>query len=208
MCPKIPQPPTAGTCGAPSMTSQRTVPGASAKRMAQCACGLAFPDPWDLVAHFLTVYPPSADQPAHGKQHADVTRLAVKLDQGATGAWEVGTWATSDRRAFRVAAAITYRAKTGDLAGWQEIRRKEIRDTYQVSMHVAAAAVEILKDWRIAGNYGGRVNLTADGIDETLAASYPAGQMLYLIASHVAMLEDRMSGLIAELARTRCARQR
>jgi hypothetical protein len=62
-------------------------------------------------------------------------------------------------------------------------------------MRVVADAVEILKDWRIAGNYGGRINLTGEDIDETLTTSYPTGQMLHLIATHVALLEDRIRRL-------------
>ncbi len=179
------------------MTSTRADNGKRGHRDAACACGQAFPGPWELVAHLLDAYPPGLGEPRDGEQHADATRLAVKLDTGPSGAWEVVTWAGDRRKDLRVAAAITYRAKTGDLRPWQKILRRQIRDTYQVSTHVASAALGILQDFGIAASYGGRNCLTSDNIEATLSRHH-TGTMLDLIARHVARMEDELSALNAD----------
>ena len=71
-------------------------------------------------------------------------------------------------------------------------------------MLVRAVLLVVVLPGAVAGVRAGRINLTGDDIDETLAASHPAGQMLHLIAKHVAMLEDRMSALTANLDRAAC----
>lgn len=107
----------------------------------ECACGMAFPCPWDLVGHLLEMSPPSARQPRDGDQHANATRLSVKLGTAPGGAWEVVTWATDQRSALRVAASIAYRVKTGDLKRFDTMIRQDIRDTYQLVAAVARRAL-------------------------------------------------------------------
>jgi hypothetical protein len=82
---------------------------------AKCACGLTFPNPWELVAHFLAVYSPNEDQPLDDETHADATSLATQLAEGPSGVWEFATWARSPRKYLRVAASIAARAATGEL---------------------------------------------------------------------------------------------
>jgi hypothetical protein len=71
------------------MNSSGATPVTDRKRTPECACGLTFLSPWDLVAHLLSAYPPGADKPLDREHHADATRLAVKLDTGSFGAWEI-----------------------------------------------------------------------------------------------------------------------
>jgi hypothetical protein len=165
-----------------------------------CACGVAYPGPWELVAHFMKVYPPYADKSIDGKWHADTTRLAVKLATGKPGAWEVVTWACDNRRDLRVAASIAHRAKTGDLRQYRGILRKDIRDTYQVSTHVAGAALLILKDRDIVSKLGQHYNLTCGNVEAALTAKSSTGIMLDLIARHVASLEARLPTLLDQLS--------
>src|SRR5882724_4182511 len=108
------------------MNSSRTIPIDCRKRAAECTCGLTSPGPWELVAHLLSAYPPSADIPLDGRCHADATRLAIKLNTGSFGAWEIVTWACHRRKELRVAAAITCKVKAGDFRPYQEIHYKEI----------------------------------------------------------------------------------
>jgi len=166
--------------------------------MPECACGLTFLGPWDLVAHLLSAYPPGADKPPDGEHHADATRLAVKLDTGSSRAWEIVTWAWHRRKGLRVAAAITFKAKAGDLQSYREIPRKEIRDTYSVSMHVASAAVSLLQEFGIVVSCGGRNNIAGD-IEQSLIR-HSTGTMLDQVARHVASLEDRMSMIEGRLS--------
>jgi hypothetical protein len=162
----------------------------AARARAVCACGQAFPGPWELAAHLLDAFPPKAATPPDGQQHADATTLAAKLDHIAV--WEVVTWAASQRKDLRVAAAITCQAKAGNLRPGQEILCTQTRDAYGVSLHVATAAIAILRDLRIARKYGARTNLENGDIEQTLSR-HCAGTMLDQIARHVAALEDRMS---------------
>jgi hypothetical protein len=168
---------------------------------AACACGLALPGPWELAAHLLEVIPPKVVTPLDGQRHADMTRLTVKL--GSMAPWEIVTWAGSQRKDLRVAAAITCTARAGDLRPGQEILGTEVRSAYGVSMHTARAAIWILEDFGIARKYGPRYNLE-DNIEETLHR-HRGGTVLDQIARHVAALEDRttvIEGEISALRRT------
>jgi hypothetical protein len=165
-----------------------------------CACGVAYPGPWELAAHFMKVYPPHADKSIDGKCHADRTRLDVKLAKGTPGAWEVVTWACDSRRDLRVAASIAHRAKTGDLRRYRDILRKDIRDTYQVSMYSADAALLILSDRDVVSKFGARYSLICGNVEATLTASSSSGIMLDLIARHVAALEGQLSILLDQLS--------
>jgi hypothetical protein len=160
---------------------------------AGCTCGLVFPGPWELAAHLLEAFPPKAAVPPDGQRHADATRLAVKVGS-TTAAWEVVTWAGNRRKDLRVAAAIACTIRAGDLTRHQEVPRKEIHDSYGVSLDVAGAAVGILQDFGIVGNYGDRCNVS-DGDIEDILNRYSNGTMLDQITRHVAALEDRMTML-------------
>jgi hypothetical protein len=88
------------------MTNRQATRDNDGDHLARCACGLTSPGPWELTEHFLSIYPPNADRPPDDIPHADVTRLAVKLDEGPSEAWEAGTWARDPRRHLRVAASV------------------------------------------------------------------------------------------------------
>jgi hypothetical protein len=162
----------------------------AARARAACACGLALPGPWELAAHLLDAFPPKGAAPPDGQQHADATTLAAKLRNMAP--WEVVTWAASPRKDPRTAAAITCKARTGDIRPGQEIRLTQTRDTYGVSLHVAAAAIAILRDFRVVRKYGARYNLEDGDIEEILSRHH-TGAVLSQIARHLAALEDRMT---------------
>jgi hypothetical protein len=165
-----------------------------------CACGLTFKTPWELTAHFLEVYPPSALRPDDDGEHVDATRLRVKLDTGSPGAWEVVTWASDPRKDHRVAASIAHRVKSGDLRRFDTMIRQDIRDTYMVSLHVAGNAMNILLDHGVFRNYGSRNGVACDDIDEAIGGSFSYGQMLHMVMVHVAGLEGEVSALRKILA--------
>jgi hypothetical protein len=169
--------------------------GSSAAHRPECACGLTFKGPWELTGHFLAVYPPHARQPLDGGQHADATRLVVKLNIGSTGAWEVVTWASDQRIDLRVAASIAHRVKTGDLKRFDTILRQDIGEACQVSLHVVGNAIGILKDFGVLRRFGGLNNVVCDDIDEAIGGSFSFGQLLHTIARHVAVLEDEVTAL-------------
>ena len=164
----------------------------AARPRAACACGLALPGPWELTAHLLEVFPPKVVRPLDGQRHADVTRLAVKLDRMAP--WEIVTWAGSQRKDLRVAAALTCAARAGDLRPGQEILGTEVRGAYGVGMHTARAAIWLLEDYEIVRKYGPRYNLQDVNIEEALNRHHN-GTVLDQITRHLAALEDRMSAI-------------
>jgi hypothetical protein len=171
----------------------------AAARRPECACRLTFEGPWELTAHCLEVYPPSAREP-HDGQHVDVTRLDVKLDVGSSGAWEVVAWASDGRRDLRVAASIARAVKSGDLKYMDTLLRQDIRDMCHVSMHVIGAAIEILKDYGVLRNFGGRNSIVCTDVDQAIGGNFRYGQMLHTIATHVARLEGDVSTLRKILA--------
>jgi hypothetical protein len=173
--------------------------GSAAACHPECACGLTFEGPWELTAHCLGVYPPSAREP-HDGQHADVTRLGVKLDIGSAGAWEVVGWASDARKDLRVAASIAQRVKSGDLKYMDTLLRQDIRDTCRVSMHIIGGAIEILKDYGVLRNFGGRNTVVCVDVDQTIGGNFRHGQMLHTIVMHVARLEGDVSALRKILA--------
>ena len=159
---------------------------------AKCACGLSFPGPWELIGHFLDVYPPHADEPLDGIGHADTTPLAVKLAEGPSEGWEVTTWARDPRKFLRAAASIAMRSATGDLAPWARITQQDIRDAYGVSAHMARNALGELKAAGIIGHFGGHNNVMARDLVEHGNATHRTERVLNLIADHVARLEAAM----------------
>jgi hypothetical protein len=167
----------------------------------ECACGLTFKGPWELTAHFLEVYPLNARQSHDDGEHADVTRLDVKLDNGSSGAWEVVAWASDSRKDLRVAASIAHRVKSGDLKYLDTLLRQDIRDTCQVSMHVVSNAIEILRDYGILQNFGGRNSVACTDVDEVISGNFSYGQMLHTVMMHVARLEGEVSALRKILAK-------
>jgi hypothetical protein len=161
----------------------------------ECACGLAFPSPWELIGHFLAVYPPDADQPLDDIRHADVTRLTVKLDEGPSEVWEFVTRARDPRKHLRVAASIAMRSATGDLEPWAEITHKDVRDTYRVSAYAAREAIGELQATGILGHYGGRNNVEARDIIDGYNRTHRAARTLNLIIAHLTALEADVSAL-------------
>jgi hypothetical protein len=145
------------------MTSRRATSGPDGERAAKCACGLTFPGPWELVAHFLVVYPPREDQPLDDETHADATSLSTQLAEGPSEAWEFATWARSPRKYLRVAASIAARAATGELKPWTSISHQQIRDTYGVSTYAVSYAVAELKARGILANFGGDLTIVPKG---------------------------------------------
>jgi hypothetical protein len=164
----------------------------AARPSAACTCGMAFPGPWELAAHLLAAFPPKAPAPPGSQPHADATTLAAKLD--SMGFWEIVTWASSPRKELRVAAAITLAAKSADLRPGQEILLTRTRDAYGVSLHVASAAIGILREFQIVRKYGARYNLEYGDISQALSR-YRTGTILDQIARHLAALEDRLSAI-------------
>jgi hypothetical protein len=177
------------------MNSHQAKDGGAAVRCPGCVCGLTFEGPWDLAAHLLEVYPPSVRQPCDDGQHADATRLDVKLNTGSSGAWEVVSWAGDARKDLRVAASIAHRVKSGALKRFDAFLRQDIRDTYQVSMCVVAGALGILKEFGVLKNWGGRNTVACVDIDAVIGGNFIHGQMLHTIVRHVARLEDEVSAL-------------
>jgi hypothetical protein len=163
--------------------------------MAKCACGLVFPGPWDMIAHFLAVYPPSADQPADDKTHADVTPLSVKLAEGPSEGWTISVWARDPKKYFRVAASIAMRSATDDLRESEEIGHQWIRGTYQVSTYAARSAIQILKEEGVVGNFGGSLNPVPRDWVSVRNSRQRAARILDLIAIHVMNLEIKFSTL-------------
>jgi DNA-binding transcriptional regulator YhcF (GntR family) len=161
----------------------------------RCACGLVVRRSWDLVGHFLAVYPPHASQPLDDFRHADVTRLSVKLNQGPTEVWEIGTWARDPRKHLRVAAAIAMRSATGDLKPGATVTQRGLAQTYHVSTAVAGNAIAELIAAGILGRFGGRCNVVPRDLVERRNAAHRAERVLQLIASHVTRLEAVVSQL-------------
>ena len=162
---------------------------------AVCACGLMFPGPWDLVGHFLAVYPPHAGRPLDDARHADVSGLAAWLAEGPSEAWEFATRALDPRRHLRVAASIAMRSATGDLHPWATVTHQDIRGTYQVSEHVATSALAQLRAAGIIGYYGGRHNVMARDLVERQNASHREERILAVIAGNVMRLEAEVAAL-------------
>jgi hypothetical protein len=177
------------------MTSPQANRSTDNMPMAKCVCGLAFAGPWDMIAHFLAAYPPSADQPADDKTHADVTRLSVKLAEGPSEAWTVSVWARDPKKYFRVAASIAMRSATDDLRESEEIGHQWIRGTYQVSTYAARSAIQVLKDEGIVGNFGGSLNPVPRDWVRVRNSRQRAARILDLIAAHVMNLEAKVSVL-------------
>jgi hypothetical protein len=164
-------------------------------RRVQCACGRTFKGPWALTAHFLEVYPPQARQSSDGGQHADITRLGAKLDTGSSGAWEVVIWAGDSRKDLRVAAAIAFRIKAGELKRFYMIVREDIRETYKVSLDVAGRAIDILMDYEVFRSYGARRGIACGDIDIAICGRFSYGQLLDTVIRQVAKLEDEVIAL-------------
>jgi hypothetical protein len=177
------------------MANRSAIPNGGSRRVARCVCGLTFPGPWELIGHFLAVYPPNVDEPLDDVTHADVTRLATKLAEGPTEAWEFGTWARDPRKHLRVAASIAMRAATGDLGPWAEITHQQVRDTYGVSAYAVTRAMSDLRAAGIIGNYGGRNNVTSRDLIRKRNAHDRTGRILDLITIHVMNLEAELSAL-------------
>jgi hypothetical protein len=111
-------------------------------------------------------------------------------------------WAGSQRKDLRVAAAITCKARAGDLRPGRAILGTETRDAYGVSLHTARAAIAILEDFRIARKYGARYNLEYGNIEEILSR-HRTGTILDQITRHVAGLEDKAAALEREISALR-----
>jgi hypothetical protein len=165
--------------------------------LARCSCGLAFPGPWNLAGHFLDVYPPHADRPPGGIRHADATRLAVKLAEGPSEAWEAGTWARDARRHLRVAAAIAMRSATGDLKPWARVTQRDLAEAYHVPASVARNAIAELTAAGILGHYGGGTTVIARDIVRSHDGVRRAARILDLVALHIADLEGEVATLDA-----------
>lgn len=73
------------------MASPRPAGTHDASQAAWCACGLAFPGPWELTNHLLATWPPCAELPLDGTPHGDDTPLTTKLAEGPTEAWDAIT---------------------------------------------------------------------------------------------------------------------
>ena len=184
------------------MSNPRAKDNRAALHWPQCACGLTFRHPWKLVGHLLEVCPPRVHQPTDGGQHADGTRLDVKLNSTSAGVWEVVSWASDRRKDLRVAAAIAYRVKSGDLKRFDTITRQDIRDTYKVSLHVAGSAITILKDYGVFTDYGTRNGVACDDVDQVIGGSFTYGHLLHTTVKHVAKMEDEVSALREILQRS------
>jgi hypothetical protein len=174
---------------------RKATPGGD--ELARCSCGLAFPGPWDLIGHFLAVYPPDADQPLDAIRHADATRLAVKLAEGPSEAWETGTWARDARRHLRVAAAVAMRSATADLKPWTRVTQRELADTYRVPTSVARNAIAELTTAGILGHYEGGTSVVARDIIRDHDRTRRLARILGLVALHVADLEATVAALTA-----------
>jgi hypothetical protein len=167
---------------------------------ARCTCGLALPRPWDLIGHFLAVYPPHARQPLDNIRHADVTRLAVKLREGPTEVWEAGTWARDPRKHLRVAAAIAMGSATGNLEPWATITQRQVAETYHVSVRVARNAIAELTAAGILGHFGRYNNVMSRDIVQGRNRTHRAARVLSLTAARVADLEAELTALKARMA--------
>jgi ribosomal protein S25 len=163
--------------------------------LARCSCGLAFPGPWNLTGHFLAVYPPHADKPLDVIRNADATRLAVKLAEGPSEAWEAGTWARDARRHLRVAAAIAMRSATGDLKPWARITQRDLAQAYHVPTSVARSAIAELTAAGILGHYGGGTTVIARDIIRSHDRVRRTARILDLVALHIADLEAEIIAL-------------
>ena len=166
--------------------------------LARCSCGLGFPGPWELTGHFLAVYPPHADQPADATRHADATRLAVKLAEGPSEAWQAGAWARDPARHLRVAAAIALRSATGDLKPWARVTQRDLAEAYQVPAGVARDAIAALTAAGILGHYGGGTTVVARDIIRGHDRVRRTARIIELVALHIADLEAEMAALNAE----------
>ena len=180
------------------MTSRRAVPG-SHRAHGRVRLRANLPRPWELIAHFLAVYPPGEDQPLDDKAHADVTSLATKLAEGPSEAWD-GTWARDPRKYRRVAASIAMRIATGELKPWASLSHQQVRDTYGVSAHAVSYAVGESQDRGILGNFGGRLNAVPREWIRVPSARERQARILDLIAAHVISLEAELSTLKADTA--------
>jgi hypothetical protein len=188
-------------CGEAPMTSGPAAPGGDGKRAVRCACGLAFACPWELIGHFLAVWPPDADEPLDHTRHADVTLLAVKLAEGPTEAWDFIALSLDPRRYLRVAASIAMRAATGELAEWEELRYQAVREAYQASTYVTKNALGELQDRGIADNLGGRVTIAPRDWVQARDARHRRARIFALITAHVMSLEAEVSALKASAGR-------
>ena len=159
----------------------------------RCACGLVVRRSWDLVGHFLAVYPPHASQPLDDFRHADVTRLSVKLSEGPTEVWEIGTWARDPRKHMRVAASIAMRSATGDLEPWATVTQRDLAQGYRVPARVARNAIAELMAAGILGRFGEGCNVMDRDLVERRNAALRAERILGLVTHHVTMLEAVVS---------------
>jgi hypothetical protein len=165
---------------------------------ARCACGLAFPGPWQLVSHLLATYPPHADQPLDDTPHGDATSLTAKLAEGPTEAWDATTWARSTRKHLRVAASIAHRSATAGLQPFQQLTQHDVHHEYQVTVYVARKAIAQLKAIDVLHQYGIYTNVNARYLVDRTNAAHRAQRALHLIATHVTSLEAKLSTLEAQ----------
>jgi hypothetical protein len=183
------------------MTSRPATPGSGGKCAVRCACGLAYAGPWELIGHFLAVWPPDAGEPLDGTRHADATPLAVKLAEGPTEAWDFIALSLDARKYLRVAASIAMRAATGELAEWEELGYQAVREVYQASTYVTRNALGELQDRGIADNLGGRVTIAPRDWVQARDARHRNARIFGLITAHVKNLEAEVSALKASSGR-------
>jgi hypothetical protein len=179
------------------MTSPRPASTHQASNTTRCACGRAFPGPWELVSHLLATWPPHLEQPHDDTSHGDITSLVTQLAEGPTEAWDAATWARSPRKHLRAAAAIAHRAATGDLQPFHQITQHQVHDEYQVTIHIARKAIAQLKAIDVLHQYGIYTNVQARHLVNRTNADHRAQRALRLITTHVTSLETRMSTLQA-----------
>jgi DNA-binding GntR family transcriptional regulator len=144
------------------------------------------------------VHPPHVSQPLDDIRHADATSLAVKLAEGPSEIWEVGTWARDPRAHLRVAAAIAMRSATGDLKPWAAVTQRDLVEACHVSAHAARNAIAELTAAGILGRYGGCSNVIARNIVRAHNETRRTARILDLIALHVADLEAEVAALKPE----------
>jgi hypothetical protein len=153
-----------------------------------------------MIAHFLAVYPPRADQPADDKPHTDVTSLAAKLAEGPSEAWEFSAWAHDSKKYLRVAASIAMRSATGDLRAWEKVDTQQIQDHYRVTKYAARSAIQQLKAAGIVRNCGGEIDVCPRDWTAPTNAHRREPRILNLIVTHVMRLETEISALTEALS--------
>lgn len=111
-------------------------------------------------------------------------------------------WAGDSRKDLRVAAAIAYRIKTGELKRFDTIIRQDIRDTYKVSLDVAGKAIYTLMEYGVFRVYGLRSGVACNDIDKAICGRFSYGQLMDTLIRQVATLEDEVIALRDDPARS------